>query len=64
MNKMREAFEKWAWAKDTIMGFEQAFNAGYAAAIAAVKEGGPYTIIPSDVTIGKGIPLYKLPEDK
>lgn len=58
MSKMREAFKKyWTHTYESPV-IRQAFEAGYQAAIAAVKEGG----LVLDVLNFNG-PLYKLPED-
>ena len=66
MNKMREAFKQFCQTETAgpTGNYEfDLFSAGYQAAIADVKAGGPYITIPSDVAIGTSITLYKLPED-
>jgi len=75
MSKMREAFEKWAEGdslNESGVAYD-AFEAGYQAAIADVKESGVVAWMLHDGEIWstpvcpykdeRGAPLYKLPED-
>lgn len=70
MNKMREAFHNWLAQQDDLnkVQFLHCFEAGYQAAIAAVKEDGVAAWLhPNAELFPKKVlnstPLYKLPED-
>lgn len=73
MTKMQEAFEIEFGLRDNGEKYWQEssaffnswcdFQAGYQAAIAAIREGGSYHIIGPDFAAGTPIKLYKLPDD-